>query len=83
MSPRCFIAKSTCSRYTPLVYCSVWLMGSYSTPSSASASTMAALKCSAQFGYADPAGAGTAVSGLPMCCAHDPSMPGTPAGTLR
>ncbi len=44
---------------------------------------MAALKCSAQFGYADPAGAGTEVSGLPMCSAQDSSTPGTPFGTLR
>ncbi len=66
MSPRCFIANRTCSRYAPEVYCSVWLIGSYSTPSSSSASTMAALKCSAQVAYADPAGAGTEVSGMPM-----------------
>ena len=65
------------------MYCSVWLMPSYSTPSSASASVIAALKCSAQFGYAEPAGAGTEVSGWPMCSAHDSSTPGTPFGTLR
>ena len=39
-----------------------------------------ALKCSAQLAYGLPGGAGTAVSGLPMCSAHDGS---TPAGTLR
>ncbi len=44
---------------------------------------MAALKCSAQFGYADPAGAGTEVSGLPMCSAQLASVPSTPLGTLR
>lgn len=65
------------------MYCSVWLIPSYSTPSSASASVIAALKCSAQFGYAEPAGAGTEVSGLPMCSAQDASMPAMPAGTLR
>ncbi len=44
---------------------------------------MAALKCSAQFGYAEPAGAGTDVSGLPMCSAQLSSTPAIPAGTLR
>lgn len=44
---------------------------------------MAALKCSAQFGYADPAGAGTEVSGFPMCSAQLASVPSTPFGTLR
>lgn len=83
MSARWRIACRICSRYAPEVYCSVWLMPRYSTPSSASASSMAALKCAAQFGYAEPAGAGTEVSGLPMCSAQDSSMPGTPAGTLR
>lgn len=83
MSPRCFIACRICSRYVPAVYCSVWLIPSYSTPSSSSAPVIAALKCSAQLAYADPAGAGTEVSGLPMCSAQDASTPGTPFGTLR
>ena len=44
---------------------------------------MAALKCSAQLGWGEPAGAGTEVSGLPMCSAQDASMPSMPLGTLR
>lgn len=83
MSARCLIACRTCSRYVPARYCSVWLIPSYSTPSSSSAWVMAALKCSAQFGYADPAGAGTDVSGLPMCACQESSTPSTPFGTLR
>ncbi len=83
MSPRCLMACRICSRYTPVVYCSVWLIPSNSTPSSASDSIIAALKCSAQFGCEEPFGAGTDVSGLPMCSAHDSSTPAIPAGTLR
>lgn len=45
---------------------------------------MAALKCSAQFGWAEPGGAGTEVSGLPMCSVQVAlSTPGMPSGTLR
>lgn len=83
MSARCRIACSTWSRYTPEVYCAVWLIPSYTTPSSERASIIWALKCSAQFGNGEPSGAGTEVSGRPMCSAQDSSTPGTPAGTLR
>ncbi len=83
MSARWRIACRICSRYVPARYCSVWLIPSYSTPSSSRAAVMAALKCSAQFGYAEPAGAGTEVSGLPMWSAQDASTPSTPFGTLR
>lgn len=83
MSPRCFMACRICSRYTPEVYCAVWLIPSNSTPSSAREATIAALKCSAQFGYGEPTGAGTEVSGFPMCSAQPASVPSTPLGTLR
>ncbi len=49
-------------------------------PSSSSALIIGALKCSAQLAYELPGGAGTEVSGLPMCSDQDGSMP---AGTLR
>jgi hypothetical protein len=74
------IASRICSRYAPEVYISVWLTGRYSIPSSASAATIGALKCSAQLACGLPAGAGTDVSGLPMCSAQDGS---TPTGTFR
>ena len=74
------MASRIWSRYAPVMYRSVWLMPSYSTPSSARAAAIGALKCSAQLGYRLPGGAGTDVSGLPMCSPHDAS---TPAGTLR
>ncbi|GDY44509.1 hypothetical protein SANT12839_053910 [Streptomyces antimycoticus] len=64
----------------PEVYISVWLMGWNSMPISRSASAIGTLKCSAQFAYGDPGGAGTEVSGLPMCSDQDGSIP---AGTLR
>jgi hypothetical protein len=48
------------------VYISVWLMPRTSIPSSAIAATIGALKCSAQFGYSLPGGAGTLLNGLPM-----------------
>ena len=80
MRPRSRMASRICSRYIPEVYISVWLMPRYSTPSSASESIITALKCSAQLRNRLPGGAGTAVSGLPMCSAQDGSIP---AGTLR
>ena len=62
------------------MYCAVWLIPRKSMPSSASDSTSWARKWSAQLACGLPGGAGTAVSGLPMCSAHEGSMP---AGTLR
>jgi hypothetical protein len=62
------------------VYISVWLIPRNSTPSSSSDAIIAALKCSAQLEYELPGGAGTAVSGLPMCSDQDGSMP---PGTRR
>ena len=62
------------------MYCSVWLIPRYGTPSSSSAAIIGALKCSAQFGCSLPAGAGTEESGLPMCSSHAGSIP---AGTRR
>lgn len=65
------------------MYICVWLMPRYVTPSSASDAAIAALKCSAQLAAADPRGAGTDVSGLPMCSVQLSSIPSTPCGTFR
>src|SRR6478735_2219983 len=52
-------------------------------PVASMASVSGALKWSAQLVCGDPAGGGTAVSGLPMCCSHESSTPARFFGTRR